>query len=105
MYITEAHAVDVWPIGLSAGVLNYSHKTISDRGQCCSKMIEKYDFKIKSYLDNMDNELQNELSAWPFRYYTIERDITDESVFRFTFIPEPNDSQYDLSSIIENISL
>ena len=27
IYINEAHATDVWPIGLSAGVLNKKHKT------------------------------------------------------------------------------
>jgi hypothetical protein len=30
VYISEAHAVDVWNIGLSAGVINHKHKTISD---------------------------------------------------------------------------
>ena len=31
IYINEAHTVDVWPVGLSAGTINYFHKTIQYR--------------------------------------------------------------------------
>ena len=46
IYINEAHAVDVWPIGLSAGTLNYSHKKIEDRSSCAIKFIQTFDLNI-----------------------------------------------------------
>ena len=37
IYINEAHAADVWNIGESAGVINYSHKEIKQRIQYAIK--------------------------------------------------------------------
>jgi len=94
----------VWPIGLSAGVINYSHKTIADRRQCCQNMIEQYDFTVNSYLDNMESELQTELAAWPFRYYIIDHDPESDS-YIFRFIPNPSDSEYDLEILFDKLDL
>ena len=102
MYISEAHAADVWPIGMSAGVINYKHKTISDRSKCANNLINTFDFNIPTYLDNMENELQTELSAWPFRYYVIDYD-NKTKMYKFSFIPNPSDSEFDLTELIDKI--
>ncbi len=100
VYISEAHAVDVWNIGLSAGTLNYKHKTIEDRSSCADKFIKEYDFPIDTYLDNMKDELRDELAAWPFRFFVINYE-TD--VYKFKHIGMPKDSQFDLLEILEHI--
>ena len=102
VYISEAHAIDVWNIGLSAGVLNTKHQTISDRSMCATKMIETHDFTIETYLDNMNNDLQNQFSAWPVRYYLIESN-NDDSVYKFNYIPTPTDSEFDFDILIQKI--
>ena len=100
IYISEAHAIDVWPIGLSAGTINYSHKNISDRSKCASKFIETFDFPIKTYLDTMANDFDNTFSVWPFRYYLIEY-AQSKSKYIFKYIPNPSDSEFDLTEIFQ----
>ena len=98
VYISEAHATDVWPIGMSAGVLNQKHITIEDRAGCAQRFIEMYDFTIPTFLDSMDDTLRDELAAWPFRFYLIEKN-DDEA--RFTHIAMPDDSEFDLSILFD----
>jgi hypothetical protein len=66
-------------------------------------MIQTYDFKVKSYLDNMDSELQNELAAWPFRYYIIDYNINSDN-YIFRYIPDPSESEYDLEILFDKIN-
>lgn len=99
VYINEAHAVDVWPIGESAGTLNYSHKTIQDRLQCANKFKTAFDFPITTYLDNMSNDVQNVLASWPFRYFLIN---FDQSVGAYVFdkIGQPDDAEFNLTEVL-----
>jgi len=102
VYISEAHAVDVWNIGMSAGTLNYSHKIIEDRRNCAVKMIDQYQFNVPTYLDNMNNDLQTGLSAWPVRYYVIK--FSEETQqFVFVHIGVPSDAEMDFGEIFEII--
>ncbi len=100
IYINEAHAVDVWPIGLSAGTINYSHKNITDRATCANKFTTTFDFQIPMYLDSMSNDFDTTFSVWPFRYYLIEYDQT-KSEYIFKYIPNPSDSEFDLTEIFQ----
>ena len=67
IYINEAHASDIWPIGLSAGVINKSHKILNDRQRCAKNLIHRLEFKIHVYLDNMNNDFKKKFASWPFR--------------------------------------
>jgi hypothetical protein len=100
VYINEAHAIDVWPIGLSAGTLNYSHKSIEDRYQCAIKFKNEHDFKITTYLDNMNNDILNILATWPFRYFVIDYD-TSANNYVFVKIAEPENAEFDLTKVFE----
>ena len=95
IYINEAHATDVWPIGESAGTLNESHKNIGDRQVCANKFINEFDFKIPTYLDNEVNQIQNEFASWPFRWFLLTYEFED--VFKFQKIGEPKTGEFDLS--------
>ncbi len=92
--------MDIWPIGLSAGTINYSHKVIKDRQICSNKFKNSYDFKVPIYLDNMNNDIQNIFSCWPFRYFVIQYD-TDNNNFNLLKIGEPEDAEFDLTKIFD----
>ena len=96
IYINEAHAADVWNIGESACTINYKHQTLEDRIKYAVKFKDEFDFRIPIYVDNMNNDFETIFSAWPFRYFIIKNDI-------IKFIPQPNDSTYDITEIFNNI--
>lgn len=66
VYIREAHASDVWPLGHHVDIPN--HKTIEDRKKAAEKLNKD---NIEILLDTMDNTFDNTFAAWPERYYII----------------------------------
>lgn len=96
IYITEAHATDVWNIGESAGFLIESHKNVEDRLICMDKLKKAFGLTMPIYCDNMNNDFETEYASWPFRYYVIKNG-------RFLMIFEPSDDQFDVSEMIEFI--
>ena len=93
VYISEAHAQDVWPLGESAGTINYSHKKIEDRIDCANKFKDTFNLTIPIYCDNMHNKLRDEYSCWPFRYFVIQDN-------KFSFIGQPEDSTFELDYLM-----
>lgn len=105
IYISEAHAmpkypndrrVGVWPIGRSAGTINYLHETIIDRSQCANKFKHEYNINFPIYLDNMNNDYETEYSCWPFRYHIIVN-------FKMSFVPMPNDCEFNLQDMFDHL--
>lgn len=88
VYITEAHAADVWPIGLAAGVINYAHKKLEDRIDCARKMASAFDVKAPLFVDGIDNAFETDMAAWPVRFWVVENR-------RFQLIGQPEDSSFD----------
>jgi len=96
VYTTEAHAADVWPIGMSAGTINMKHKTLEDRKAAAEKFSREFSFAYPIYLDNMKNEFETGLKSWPFRYYLIHDG-------RFEFIPVPVNSFFEIGDLFSRI--
>lgn len=96
VYINEAHAMDVWPIGESAGTINYSHKNLEDRKFYALKFKNEFQFELPIYLDNMQDEFENKLASWPFRYYILRGN-------KFEFIPDPSDSWFDITELFARL--
>ena len=94
VYITEAHAADVWPIGESAGTINYKHQNISDRLVCVEKLIKEYNVDVPVYADNMENEFETKFAAWPFRYFVSQ----EQTILK---ISEPIDSEVDITELFD----
>lgn len=92
--------MDVWPIGLSAGTINYSHKKIEDRQACAIKFKNEHDFKVSTYLDNMQNDIQNIFASWPFRYFVIDYNHVNNN-YIFTKIGEPENAEFDLTKVFD----
>ena len=97
IYITEAHAVDVWNIGESAGAINYSHKTIEDRIGYIKKMQKEYDLSIPVFADNMDNDFETKFASWPFRYFATFGN-------KIIKIGMPDDSSFDLCELFDFVN-
>jgi len=72
VYISEAHASDVWNIGASAGAINPSHQNITDRLMCADKFAKEFDLTIPIYMDNMNNMFETIYACWPVRYMVIK---------------------------------
>lgn len=94
IYIAEAHSIDEWYIGESAGEILNSHKTINDRQDCINKFIEKNDIKFPVYPDDMDDTFLTTFSSWPVRcYITLENKIK--------YISSPKNGEVDFCEIFE----
>ena len=77
----------------------------SDKSDKCDK--SNNEPIINTYLDSINDDLQNELSAWPFRYYLIESEQAklNENIesYKFKFIPDPSDSEFNLEELFKQI--
>jgi len=74
IYISEAHASDVWPLGNQVCVPQ--HNTIEDRIKVAKEqLIEKRDCKVPILVDSMDNQFDNKYHGWPERFYIIKGNI------------------------------
>lgn len=93
VYISEAHAQDIWPLGMSAGTINSSHKKIEDRINCAIKLKNTFDLTIPIYCDNINNKLRDEYSCWPFRYFVIQNN-------KFTYIGFPKESTFEFDYLM-----
>jgi hypothetical protein len=94
IYISEAHAIDVWPIGESAGTINYKHKTLDDRIKCANKFIDEFNFKIPTVVDDMNDTFEKTMASWPFRFYILLNN-------QIKFIGYPKDGEFDLTEIYD----
>ena len=68
IYIAEAHADDVWPLGYGIN----SAKTLEDRQSNCAALISRYPQlheKLDAiFIDNMNDDFNKVSGAWPESY-------------------------------------
>ncbi len=76
IYIREAHPTDGWqvPINEREGVLLPSAKTMDQKEEHASTCVLKLDIKFSTLIDNMDNQVELNYSAWPDRLYLVGKD-------------------------------
>lgn len=69
MYLAEAHADDVWPLGYGIN----SPKTIEELWKNCDNFLAKHPNLAAVldhvFADNMDNEFNELVGAWPESYF------------------------------------
>jgi len=82
VYIAEAHATDVWPLGKH--VCLSSHKTLEDRMQAAKLLKTKYNCDIPILIDNMQDGFDKEYAVWPERYYVIKSGIMNHIFYPTT---------------------
>lgn len=76
IYIAEAHAKDVWPLGDKVSVLD--HKDMDERLAVANQFVADTGYDIPMLVDTMSNEFDDSFAAWPERYYLIRSDGTIE---------------------------
>ena len=74
VYIAEAHADDVWPLGYG---INQTRTLDERRGQC-SQFLQKWrsleNLIDHVFLDNMENEFVQKTGCWPEGYLFANKD-------------------------------
>jgi hypothetical protein len=71
IYISEAHAQDVWPIGSEISCVK-AHKTIEDRTNAATAFVKKYNLMFPMLIDEMDDDFDKKYAAWPDRFFLID---------------------------------
>eukprot|EP00276_Gloeochaete_wittrockiana_P001060 CAMPEP_0184676646 /NCGR_PEP_ID=MMETSP0308-20130426/88461_1 /TAXON_ID=38269 /ORGANISM="Gloeochaete witrockiana, Strain SAG 46.84" /LENGTH=105 /DNA_ID=CAMNT_0027124491 /DNA_START=314 /DNA_END=628 /DNA_ORIENTATION=- len=90
VYITEAHAVDEWPIGSR---LKYSQpKTTAERCTIARDFVSALDVRIPLLVDTDANSFETKYAAWPIRFYIILDGL-------MALIANPKQCTYDVVEI------
>jgi hypothetical protein len=85
VYIREAHPVDGWWFG--KGLMNlllrlsgskvswsiYDPKTIQERREVAKDCEKTLQYGVKTYVDEMDDQVNKAYAAWPTRLYLIDQ--------------------------------
>jgi len=86
IYIREAHPVDGWWLGkglIGKGVKVFSKnvatdvydpKTMEERRKVAGECAESLQYGIHTYVDEMDDQVNQAYAAWPTRLYLIDLD-------------------------------
>jgi hypothetical protein len=94
VYISEAHAQDVWPLGNKICIKQ--PKTMEERIQVAKRFIEEYNFQIPMLVDPMENEFDNTFAAWPERWWIVMNQ-------KIEVIALPTELGYDRADLIDGI--
>ena len=92
VYITEAHAADVWNIGMAAGAINKKHVTLEDRIKCAQGLIDEFSLTLQVLCDNMNDEFETIFASWPTRYFVVVGG-------KIVMISEPQNSEIDIMEL------
>lgn len=72
VYISEAHAHDVWPIGDAVSQTVYRPKTDEERCALARRMCEELGMDLPVYIDSIENCFEAHFAPWPFRFYILD---------------------------------
>jgi len=75
VYIAEAHANDVWPLGKHVDLP--SHQTINDRQKAAMILVNKFGCKVPILLDTMEDQFDTKFAVWPERYYIVKSQVME----------------------------
>jgi hypothetical protein len=74
IYISEAHAVDEWPIGSKVAPFEQP-KTLEERLALANRFKTDFNFEIPTLVDSMDKSkcFEDIYGAWPEQFFAIDR--------------------------------
>lgn len=73
MYIREAHARDVWPIGDAVSQAVDMPRTDRDRCWLAQCMQKELQLDLPCFVDRVDDSFEAHFAPWPFRFYVLDR--------------------------------
>lgn len=94
IYIAESHAVDEWPMDLSA---IQQHKTVTDRAVAAADFLAQHrdQFSWPIALDTtMDGKFLEMFGAWPTRFFG----VTPNGTLSFKIAPQPG-GMFDVDAL------
>jgi len=98
VYISEAHATDVWPLGNTVCVND--HKTIEERIQVANThIIENRKCKIPMLVDSIENEFERFFHGWPERYFILQGDN-----LAYVAQPSKNDQGFFIDEVFASLN-
>ena len=88
IYVREAHPKDGWWLGrrLTKGIIrkvfpypkasmeHYDPQTIEERRAVAGECLQALEYGLRTYVDEMDDFVNNSYAAWPTRLYLIGLD-------------------------------
>jgi hypothetical protein len=86
IYIREAHPIDGWWLGRrltkklmlkfapKVSMEHYDPKTIEERRAVAGECEEALQYGVRTYIDEMDDKVNDTYAAWPTRLYLIGLD-------------------------------
>ena len=88
IYIREAHPIDGWWLGrrLTKGIIrkvfpypkasmeHYDPQTIEERRAVAGECLQALEYGLRTYVDEMDDFVNNSYAAWPTRLYLVGLD-------------------------------
>ena len=112
IYIREAHPIDGWWLGRrltknlirkifgdKASMEHYDPKTIEERRAVAGECETALQYGIRTYVDEMDDAVNNAYAAWPTRLYLIGLDgkvVYAGGLGPYDFKPEKLKSSIDV---------
>jgi thiol-disulfide isomerase/thioredoxin len=76
VYIEEAHARDVWPLASNErdGVVYRTPLDMSERNGLANTCAKAMKIEFPMLVDDLDNNVAQAYTAWPTRFYVVDRD-------------------------------
>lgn len=71
IYIREAHAVDVWPIGAPDQPSIQAPTTTEERLEVAARFQAKSCWRGLQLVDGYEDSFENAFAAWPFRFFAV----------------------------------
>lgn len=73
VYVSEAHARDVWPIGDAISRSVQRPSTDGERCALACRMCEELEMDLPVYVDSIQDCFEAEFAPWPFRFYILDK--------------------------------
>lgn len=74
VYIREAHARDVWPIGDDISSAVTAPRTNAERCRLALQMCKALSLDLPVLVDPVEDSFESSFAPWPFRFYVVDRE-------------------------------
>jgi len=92
IYLREAHAQDIWPLGQHVVVT--SHKCIDDRIAVANEFIKANSWRLPTVVDTMEDCFMHTYWAHPERFFVLLNG-------KLAFKAQPRDAYYPVSDLVQ----
>jgi len=104
VYIAEAHAKDVWPLGNHVEIAD--HKSFEERVAASDILIDQYQYKLPVVYDTMTDDFDKKFAVWPERYYLVRKNDYGKYVLEWISYPslEIGVDRDEMERLLQDIS-